>query len=105
MIPQLPPSSLDNLAANGVIDFDADAFIRGTTPRYVGGDKTYLPFETPLPQSIKGLNTSNLKGQPDSDVFNDGKKKLPLWKKITAGVAGTLLLAFGGFKIFKHFKK
>lgn len=48
-------NSLDSLAANGIINFDADAFIKGTPPRYVGSpeEPLYLPFDKPLPDMFE----------------------------------------------------
>lgn len=44
-------NSLDSLAVNGIINFDADAFIKGTPPRYAGSpeEPLYLPFDKPIP--------------------------------------------------------
>lgn len=90
MFPTLP-TAVDNLAANGIIDFDADAFIKGTAPRYVGAPKTYLPFEEPLPahhQPAHGEGAPQIHHQPKHDEFVHGEKDSG-WKK--ALVAGSLL--------------
>lgn len=68
-------NSLDNLASNGIINFDADAFVRGTEPRYAGkpGPTPQLPLDQPImdydPKSY-GVNAgSKLHGEPANDAF------------------------------------
>lgn len=43
-------SSLDNLVANGVLNFDADAYVRGEAPRYYGNPfgSQAMPFDQPI---------------------------------------------------------
>lgn len=43
-------TSLDSLAANGIIDFDANSYITGAPPRYAGrlNNNNYLPYQQPL---------------------------------------------------------
>ncbi len=44
-------TSLDSLAQNGILNFDANAYLNGTPPRYIDkpyGDRNYSPFEQPL---------------------------------------------------------
>ena len=60
--------NLDMLAQNGVLDFDAPAYITGQTPRYVGGLSSQpSPFVGPMP------NNQNLQ-QPKVDEFSYEKK-------------------------------
>lgn len=72
-------SSLDVLASNGIINFDADAYVKGTTPRFAGspGSENYLPGEAPLtaPISSSGFNpymqgsVPKLNSEPPVDAF------------------------------------
>lgn len=85
---------LDALAAGGVIDFDAPAFILDQPARYVGNpryeeianfDNTAL-----LPKGTK------MKDQPKSDGFgpDDNIVKNPSWKKwLAGGIVGSLVVA------------
>lgn len=43
-------TSLDSLAQNGIIDFDANSYLTGAPARYVGKpySENYLPFQQPL---------------------------------------------------------
>jgi len=97
---------LDALAAGGVIDFDAPAFLLDQNPRYIGHpDMERLPMQTPmyLPEGIK------LKDVPDTDILEKSENKNlvnnPTWKKVLFGGLLTLGGLFGGFKLFKLFKK
>ncbi len=94
-------NALDSLASNGIIDFDADAFVRGTTPRYVGDPDgpTYLPFERPL-LAEPYLGGKHLSGQPKHDeyVSPHNKKSHLNWKQALAGVIVAGLLVLGGIK-------
>lgn len=103
-------SSFDNLAANGIIDFDAEAYIKGTKPRYVGNPEScnQLPFEQPLPGNPCGYGIQpgkQLEGEPEVDAFihrekhkskeagehNESEHSSP-WKPF---VAGGLITALG----------
>lgn len=69
----------DILASNGVINFDADAFVNGTPARYVGNPSypVYLPGEAPL-MPIERYNLipgPELAGQPVHDAFKSHEKK------------------------------
>ena len=81
--------ALDNLAASGVIDYDAPAFIMGQQPRYVGHPElAHLSIQNPA------FSQGNLNG--DSFEKSNNLVQNPKWKKVLfAGVAigGTLLIA------------
>ncbi len=90
--------NLDMLAQNGVLDFDAPAYITGQTPRYVGGLSSQpSPFVGPMP------NNQNLQ-QPKVDEFSYEKKDKkdivsnPAWKKWAFGLVAAGALIFGGIK-------
>ena len=75
--------SLDSLATNGIIDFDADAYIKGTAPKFVG-TPNYLPGEQPLPAFNPPGQNAKLAGQPAKDAFISNEKKANSdWKKYT----------------------
>lgn len=95
-------NNLDNLAREGVIDFDATSFVTGTKARYVGNPSW---AQQPMPD-ISDVDTKNLQ-QPtvdeliSSDSIKQGEvSKNPLWKKVLFGVIAAGLL-FGGVKFFK----
>lgn len=105
MFPVLP-STLDNLAALGVVDFDPEAYIKGTTPRYVGAPRYYLPFEQPLPAFQPPAHLPvNMKPheQPKHDEFKH-ESEIPLWKKLVTGGLVAGLVALGVYKA-KSFSK
>jgi len=67
-------NSMDNLAANGIINFDADAYVNGTPPRYIGnpGMNAGLPFEAavfPGPCQYGITPGPLLSGHPSKDAF------------------------------------
>ena len=88
--------SLDMLAANGVLDYDGAAFIRGTQPRYLGHPALRTVPQPPAPTS------QTLPPQLTQDEYTPSDKPLienPSWKKILfAFVAGGALI-FGGMKL------
>lgn len=110
------PSSLDQLATYGVINFDAESYIKGKAPRYVGAPNGNpgLPFDQPIgaPGVYQG---AQLSGQPHKDEFvnkegeQEQESKNPSWKKVLAGVvaagAATFLGVKYGPKIASKFKK
>ena len=90
--------NLDMLAQNGVLVFDAPAYITGQKPRYVGGLSSQpSPFVGPMP------NNQNLQ-QPKVDEFSYEKKDKkdivsnPAWKKWAFGLVAAGALIFGGIK-------
>lgn len=95
-------NNLDNLAREGIIDFDAASFIVGAKPRYIGNPSYFQQF--PLPE-MSDVDTSKLK-QPSKDHFvnpekEDLQSKNPLWKKVLFGTLAGGLLIFGGYKLYK----
>ena len=106
----------DRLAANGIIDFDADAYIRGTTPRYVGDPDGYvgLPFDKPLPamnqpRAPYQATDSSIKmhSQPNKDAFINHSEKEPTHLSWKEALFGTILAAvgiFGGVKLARAIK-
>lgn len=93
-------NNLDNLAREGIIDFDASAFVLGTKPRYVG-NPPYI--QLPLPD-MSMVDTTNLK-QPQKDEIirttPEKTSKNPTWKKVLFGIFATGLLIYGGSKLAK----
>lgn len=96
-------NNLDNLAREGIIDFDATAFITGTNPRYIG-NPSYAHL--PLPD-MSMIDTTNLK-QPGKDemVYANPEKngvisRNPLWKKVLFGLIAGGLIIGGGYKLYK----
>ncbi len=95
-------NNLDNLAREGIIDFDATSFVTGTKARYVGNPSW---AQQPMPD-MSDVDTKNLQ-QPNvdelisSDSIRQGEvSKNPLWKKVLFGVIAAGLL-LGGVKFFK----
>ncbi len=90
-------TDIDMLAANGVIDYDAAAHLRGIEPRYVGNPQ----FRTGAPNVLP--STAVLHQSPPTDTFSPTEDKSliknPTWKKILfAAIAGGALI-FGGIKL------
>lgn len=102
-------SSLDSLANYGVIDFDADAYIKGTKARYVGRPNggEYLPLDQPLYSPNYGIAPgAHLSGHPSQDAFVDrGETKRTSWNGIFAGGIIAALAIFGGSKVKEIFTK
>jgi len=100
-------NSLDSLASGGIINFDADAFVKGTKPRYVGnpGAEIYLPGDTPLYfNPTYGIKPgANLHGEPSTDAFIErGEHKqnsLPSFSTIIAGGLVATIAFLTGSKI------
>jgi len=93
--------ALDSLAAAGVIDFDAPAFIFDQPSRYVGHpDMEKLPLSNPiyLPENIK------LKDVPSMDEFtkeNGNLNETPSWKKWLFGGTIAAVLCVGIYTFTK----
>lgn len=91
-------NSLDMLAANGVLDYDGAAYLRGTPPRYIGNPAFRTRPQPPRP------DIAVMRQQPEADTYSPAEKPLisnPTWKKILfVGVAGAALI-FGGMKMKK----
>lgn len=83
-------SNLDMLAAGGVIDFDAPAYLLDQPARYVGNPMVEgLPMENPslLPEGVK------LKDVPKMDEYNGKTGNVvenPKWKKAVFGILAAL---------------
>lgn len=92
-------NSLDNLAANGIINFDADAYVNGTEPRFYGSPRlnTCLPLDNPIfPGPAYGITAGpHLSGHPTSDAFiskgGHGTKQFSFEKILTVGIVAALL--------------
>lgn len=96
-------ANLDMLAQNGVIDFDAPAYVLGQAPRYVGNPKVVPPFIGQMPNAPL-INQP----QPINDEFMPSDKnknyvKNPLWKKLLFGAVTAGALIFGGYKLKNKF--
>ena len=90
-------AAMDSLAAGGVINFDAPAYILGTNPRYVGNPSLEnLPLEDP--QYFRGIKLKNV---PDVDQFNNSgelpgqKKKTNVRNWILGGIGAIALITVG----------
>lgn len=98
--------SLDNLAANGVIDFDAEAYVKGLPPRFFGHQERYigLPGEMPLMAEppIYGVHPgAHLSGHPGKDGFESHEIEEggnPSWKKALMTVLISGLAVIGAVK-------
>lgn len=104
-------SSLDSLASNGVINFDADAYIKGTQPRYVGNpEQSSLPLEGPMNTASHGVTPGDkLSGGPKRDAYvgslgTEEHKKTSFPKILTGAIAAGLAI-FGGIKVKSAFDK
>lgn len=99
---------LDALAANNIIDFDAESYIKGRPPRYVGNPDGYvgLPFERPLPacNEYGVMPGPHIHGEPkhDSFVHSEHEGGTPDWKGFMFGALLTTLAAVG---LYKHSDK
>lgn len=90
--------ALDNLAAGGVIDFDAAAFLLDKPARFVGhpapeslplGNINYLPKGTKL-KDVPQIDSFH-KDKQDIDYFHN-----PTWKKVVVGtIVGAGVLGIG----------
>ncbi len=94
-------ANLDMLAQNGVLDFDAPAYITGQPPRYVGSlDVPPSPYANP-----DFLPKTPYQRIPDTDEFvrdTSDKKDIvsnPSWKKWAFGLIAAGALIFGGYKL------
>ena len=95
--------AMDSLAAGGVIDFDAPAFLLDRNPRYVGNPRLdSLPLEYPIyPEGQVSLN--NL---PPVDEFKKEEKGLnlvenPSWKKWLFGGFIATAIGYGIYLLTK----
>lgn len=92
-----------NLASLGIVDFDSNAFIRGTKPAYVGSPepKVELPFDAPMPVYSSPLYPNYLyssfggpvlSSQPSKDAFvsHHSNKGITLKEGLFATLLGGL---------------
>lgn len=99
--------SLESLSKSGIIDFDADAYIKNGVSKPVETESSYLPFDKPLVPiaSPYGITPGEqLKGEPSKDAFVSHKEKehsKSNWKQILGGIIAGGIATFGGFKLFK----
>lgn len=90
--------ALDSLASNGIIDFDANAYVNGTPPRYIGApsDGISLPGELP---AYATKAQGNLKGEPEVDAFISNSEKktnnMPLSTILTGGAVAAIIVGLG----------
>src|SRR5574344_1240294 len=98
-------SMTDNLVSRGILNGDANAFVKGTAPRYGGNPfpKEYMPLDQPVLTPMTpgfGYPTGGmyLSGQPSSDAFvynnnpNKSTERTLPWIKMILG-AGLLATA------------
>lgn len=102
MFPQLP-SIVDNLTSAGIIDFDAESYVKGVQPRYIGAPKNYLPFEQPLPAFQPpqyGLSSKSLQQPHKDELVHKTESTIPAWKKALTGllIAGLVTAAVLKFR-------
>lgn len=89
------PNALDNLAANGVIDFDATSYINGSAPRYIGHPRNL----TNSNKYSKGLPPQANMSNSIQDEFVRKTKNIPSWKKILTGALLIGATVFAATKI------
>lgn len=95
--------ALDNLAASGVIDYDAPAFLLGKKARYVGNPQ----YETvPMLPPVHLLPDVKMKDVPPADTYDRPEDK-PItepasWKKwLMGGIIAALAVA-GALKLLVY---
>lgn len=103
-------STLDNLVANGVLNFDADAYVRGESPRYYGNPfgSQAVPFDEPIcpysnPYMGGGYAPVMMSPQPNADAFinrNEHSSANSLKEILVYGFAGGLII-YGLHKLNK----
>jgi len=93
-------AKFDNLASNGIIDFDANAYIyNGKSKAAAESEDVGLPFDRPLmaspnvPSMLPGVSMHK---QPERDRFGHEKKMTPMQALTGVLVAGLVIL--GGIK-------
>ncbi len=98
-------NSLDMLAKEGVLNYDAPAFVLGQPPRYTGSPSITTPV-----QPIADMPVMN-KSQPQTDKFTPSNDKNyvknPAWKKIlfaAIAIAGIVLCRNKIANVFKKAK-
>lgn len=104
-------SSLENLSSNGIVNFDAEAYVKEGHSKYAENHENdaYLPFDKPLLATphLYGVQPGpHLGGHPEIDAFISHKKEHPPlnWKQILIGLGAAGLATFGGIKLFSWHK-
>lgn len=90
-------ANLDMLSANGIIDYDAAAYLRGTPPRYIGN-----PSLRTQPQPLPPTGVAPMRPPIGKDTFDPADKPLienPFWKKALFVLVAGGTLIFGGIKL------
>ena len=88
-------NSLDSLATNGIIDFDANAFVKGTPPRFFGSPNNQYGG-----QAYGVTPGSKLNGEPEQDAFVKREKghTPPNWLSM---LTASIVAALGVFGVVK----
>lgn len=89
-------TSCDMLADAGIINFDAAAYITGTTPRYVGSPQVPVYQISPLDYSQPQQDEFKLTSSKDTSIV-----KNPVWKKVLFSFLAAGGLIWGAKKIGK----
>lgn len=96
-------NNLDMLAQNGVLEFDAPAFIMEQNPRYVGRPSyPPSPFAGPVPNA-PALNQPKVDEFHQNEEQNKNLVKNPSWKKILFTTLAVGAIVFGGWKLAPKF--
>lgn len=102
-------NSFDILAANGIINYDAESYIKNGGQRYVGtpeSEAQYAPMDKPL--MVLGTSYGvtpgiNLHGGPSQDSFishgNQKEKSGPTWKQALTAVLIGGTAAYTAYKV------
>lgn len=98
-------SSMDSLAANGIINFDPDAYVMNGVSRAMAEEDSGLPFEKPLyadpyvPYRVAYIRPE----QPHRDVYVRHEKNEGIsWKSILLGLLAGGGITYAGFKILEN---
>lgn len=93
-------SSLDLLASNGIIDFDANAFVKGTPPKFFG-----TPNNQNGVQAYGVTPGAKLNSEPVQDAFVKREKEHtpPNWLSLLTGSIVSVLGVFGIVKAKNFF--
>lgn len=98
-------SSMDSLAANGIINFDPDAYVMNGVSRAMAEEDSSLPFEKPLyanpyvPYRVAYIKPE----QPPRDVYVRHEKEQGIsWKSILLGLLAGGGITYAGFKVLEN---
>lgn len=95
-------ANLDLLSANGILDYDAAAYLRGTPPRYIGNPSIRTSPQPIYPTATGVALPPPLQGDSYNDKNTEEKDSLyknPTWKKVLFAVVTTGALIWGGYKL------